>query len=80
MTQSILHTALVVKDYDEAIEFYTKKLKFKLVEDTYQPKQDKRWVVVSPSGSGSAILLAKASTPEQEQFIGNQSGGRVFYF
>ncbi|WP_432353807.1 VOC family protein [Sporosarcina sp. A2] len=80
MTQSILHTALVVKDYDEAIEFYTKKLKFKLVEDTYQPKQDKRWVVVSPSGSGSAILLAKASTPEQEQFIGNQSGGRVFLF
>ncbi|WP_039042614.1 VOC family protein [Sporosarcina sp. ZBG7A] len=80
MTQSILHTALVVKDYDEAIEFYTKKLKFNLVEDTYQPKQDKRWVVVSPSGSGSAILLAKASNPEQEQFIGNQSGGRVFLF
>lgn len=80
MTQSILHTALVVKDYDEAIEFYTKKLKFTLVEDTYQPKQDKRWVVVSPSGSGSAILLAKASKPEQEQFIGNQSGGRVFLF
>ncbi|MCM3755869.1 VOC family protein [Sporosarcina aquimarina] len=80
MTQSILHTALVVKDYDEAIEFYTKKLKFNLVEDTYQPKQDKRWVVVSPSGSGSAILLAKASKPEQEQFIGNQSGGRVFLF
>lgn len=80
MTQSILHTALVVKDYDEAIEFYTKKLKFNLVEDTYQPKQDKRWVVVSPSGSGSAILLAKASNPEQEQFIGNQSGERVFLF
>ena len=80
MTQSILHTALVVKDYDEAIEFYTKKLKFTLVEDTYQPKQDKRWVVVSPSESGSAILLAKASKPEQEQFIGNQSGGRVFLF
>ncbi|VDG98420.1 lactoylglutathione lyase [Lysinibacillus sphaericus] len=80
MTQSILHTALVVKDYDEAIDFYTKKLKFNLVEDTYQPKQDKRWVVVSPSRSGSAILLAKASKPEQEQFIGNQSGGRVFLF
>lgn len=80
MTQSLLHTALVVKDYDEAIEFYTKKLKFNLVENTYQPKQDKRWVVVSPSGSGSAILLAKASNPEQEQFIGNQSGGRVFLF
>ncbi|WP_037593300.1 VOC family protein [Sporosarcina sp. D27] len=80
MTQSILHTALVVKDYDEAIAFYTKKLKFNLVEDTYQPKQNKRWVIVSPSGFGSAILLAKASNPEQEQFIGYQSGGRVFLF
>jgi len=79
--QSIIHIALVVKDYDEAIEFYTKKLKFELIEDTYQPEQDKRWVVVSPPGSsGAAILLAKASKAEQEPFIGNQSGGRVFLF
>ena len=81
MVQSIIHIALVVKDYDEAIEFYTKKLNFTLVEDTYQPEQDKRWVVVSPPGSvGTTILLARASKPEQELFIGNQSGGRVFLF
>lgn len=81
MIQSIVHIALVVRDYDEAIEFYTKKLHFTLVEDTYQPEQDKRWVVVSPPGSvGTTILLAKASKPEQEAFIGNQSGGRVFLF
>jgi len=79
--QSIVHIALVVRDYDEAIEFYTKKLHFTLVEDTYQPQQDKRWVVVSPAGStGTTLLLAKASKPEQEAFIGNQSGGRVFLF
>ena len=81
MNQSIIHVALVVRDYDEAIEFYTKKLNFKLVEDTYQPEQDKRWVVVSPPGSkGTSLLLAKASKPIQYSFIGNQSGGRVFLF
>ncbi len=81
MKQSIVHVALVIKDYDEAIEFYTKKLHFTLVEDTYQPQQDKRWVVVSPPGSsGTTLLLARASKPEQEAFIGNQSGGRVFLF
>jgi len=81
MKQSIIHIALVVKDYDEAIEFYTKKLNFDLVEDTYQPEQDKRWVVVSPPGSsGVTLLLARASDPEQEKFIGNQAGGRVFLF
>ncbi|UKS26895.1 VOC family protein [Paenibacillus sp. HWE-109] len=81
MIQSIVHIALVVKDYDEAIEFYTKKLNFTLIEDTYQPDQDKRWVVVSPPGSaGTTLLLAKASKPEQEGFIGNQTGGRVFLF
>lgn len=75
MIQSIVHIALVVKDYDEAIDFYTKKLHFELIEDTYQPEQDKRWVVVSPPGSsGATILLAKASKPEQEPFIGNQTG------
>jgi catechol 2,3-dioxygenase-like lactoylglutathione lyase family enzyme len=81
MKQSIIHVALVVRDYDEAIEFYCQKLKFKLVEDTYQPEQDKRWVVVAPPGSsGTSLLLAWAATPEQEAFIGRQSGGRVFLF
>jgi len=81
MRQSIVHIALVVKDYDEAIDFYTKKLNFKLIEDTYQPEQDKRWVVVSPPGSiGTTLLLAKASKEEQKTFIGNQTGGRVFLF
>ena len=81
MIQSIVHIALVVKDYDEAIEFYTKKLHFTLVEDTYQPEQDKRWVVVSPPGSaGTTILLARASKPDQLKFIGNQAGGRIFLF
>lgn len=81
MRQSIVHIALLVRDYDEAIEFYTKKLHFTLVEDTYQPEQDKRWVVVSPPGSnGATILLARASKPVQEPFIGDQAGGRVFLF
>ena len=81
MKQSIVHVALIVRDYDEAIEFYTKKLNFTLVEDTYQPEQDKRWVVVAPPGaSGTTLLLAKASTAEQDSFVGNQTGGRVFLF
>ena len=81
MKQSIAHLALVVRDHDEAIDFYTKKLHFTLIEDTYQPEQDKRWVVVSPPNStGASLLLAKASKPEQETFIGNQTGGRVFLF
>ncbi len=81
MKQSIVHMALVVRDYDEAIDFYTKTLHFTLVEDTYQPAQDKRWVVVAPPGSdGASLLLAKASNPEQEASIGNQTGGRVFLF
>lgn len=81
MKQSIVHVALVVRDYDEAIHFYTKKLHFTLVEDTYQPVQDKRWVLIAPPGSsGATLLLARASKPEQEAFIGNQTGGRVFLF
>ena len=81
MRQSIVHIALVVRDYDEAIEFFTKKLDFKLVEDTYQPAQDKRWVLIEPPGSsGTQVLLARATTPEQERAIGNQTGGRVFLF
>ncbi len=81
MQQSIVHVALVVEDYDEAIAFYTRKLGFALVEDTYQPEQDKRWVVVRPPGSeGTSLLLARATTKEQESRIGNQTGGRVFLF
>lgn len=81
MKQSIVHIALVVDDYDEAINFFTQKLDFDLIEDTYQPEQDKRWVVVSPKNSnGTTILLAKASKPIQKDFIGNQAGGRVFLF
>lgn len=84
MIQSLLHIALVVRDYDEAIQFFVDKLNFTLIEDTYQPAQDKRWVVVAPPGAGStsgtSILLARAATPEQEAFIGNQAGGRVFLF
>ena len=67
--------------YDEAIDFYTNRLHFTLIEDSYQPEQDKRWVVVAPPGShGTTVLLARASKPEQEAFIGNQTGGRVFLF
>ena len=81
MKQSIVHIALVVREYDEALEFFVGKLDFDLIEDTYQPEQDKRWVVVSPPGSkGVTLLLAKASKPEQQMFIGNQAGGRVFLF
>ena len=81
MRQSLLHVSLVVRDYDEAIAFFCGKLHFELLEDTYQPEQDKRWVVVRPPGStGASIVLARASQPEQEPFIGRQTGGRVFLF
>lgn len=81
MRQSIAHVALVVRDYDEAIAFFTGTLDFVLVEDVYQPEQDKRWVVVAPPGSnGATLVLARASAPEQERFVGDQTGGRVFLF
>ncbi|WP_125781192.1 VOC family protein [Pseudoalteromonas rubra] len=81
MKQNIAHVALVVNDYDEALDFYVGKLKFELIEDTYQAEQDKRWVVVAPPNSqGIALLLAKASKPEQKCFVGDQAGGRVFLF
>lgn len=83
MAQSLAHVALVVRDYDEALAFYVGKLGFTLVEDSYQPAQDKRWVVVAPPGAGpgaTTLLLARAATPEQAAFIGNQAGGRVFLF
>jgi catechol 2,3-dioxygenase-like lactoylglutathione lyase family enzyme len=79
----IAHLALVVRDYDEALAFYIGKLGFTLVEDSYQPEQDKRWVVIAPPGAppgATTILLARASTPEQARFIGDQAGGRVFLF
>lgn len=81
MKQAIVHIALVVRDYDEALDFYLNKLNFELIEDTYQPEQDKRWVVIAPPGStGTTLLLARASNVEQEPFIGNQTGSRVFLF
>ncbi len=81
MKQSLALTALVVRDYDEAIEFYTKVLDFELVEDRYVPEQDKRWVVVAPPGAReSRLLLARAVGEEQSSRIGNQTGGRVFLF
>jgi catechol 2,3-dioxygenase-like lactoylglutathione lyase family enzyme len=81
MQQDIIHIALVVRDYDEAIRFFCERLYFTLVEDSYQPEQDKRWVVVAPPGSrGTNLLLARASSPEQEACIGHQTGGRVFLF
>ncbi|PMG29514.1 hypothetical protein BCU97_22130 [Vibrio splendidus] len=81
MKQNIVHIALVVKDYDEALDFYVNKLKFDLIEDTHLPEEDKRWVVVAPPNStGVSLLLARASKPEQLDFIGNQAGGRVFLF
>lgn len=80
MIQQIAHIALVVRDYDEAIEFYTGKLNFTLVEDTVLSKT-KRWVKVAPPGSsGSQLLLAKAADEQQQSRIGNQTGGRVFLF
>lgn len=83
MPQSLAHIALVVRDYDEAIGWFTDKLGFVLVADEYQPEQDKRWVLVAPPGSGegaASLLLARASTPEQAAFVGDQAGGRVFLF
>ena len=81
MKQSIVHVTLVVRDYDEAIAFYIEKLGFSVVEDTYQPEQDKRWVVIAPPGSnGATLVLGRASTSEQDRAVGNQTGGRVFLF
>jgi len=79
-SQTIAHIALVVSDYDEAIDYYTRVLGFELLEDT--PREPgKRWVLVAPPGSrGTALLLAKAASPEQTSRVGNQTGGRVFLF
>jgi catechol 2,3-dioxygenase-like lactoylglutathione lyase family enzyme len=81
MKQTLGQVALVVRDYDEAIDFYVGRLGFTLIEDTYIPEQDKRWVVVAPPGSdGARLLLARAVGEEQSSRIGNQTGGRVFLF
>jgi catechol 2,3-dioxygenase-like lactoylglutathione lyase family enzyme len=80
MAYTIASIALMVRDYDEAIEFFTKALRFQMIEDT-DMGSGKRWVVVAPPGSqGATLLLARAVTPEQENSIGNQTGGRVFLF
>ena len=81
MKQSIVHVAVVVKDYDEAIEFYTQRLGFELLEDIYIAEQDKRWVLVAPPNStGAAVVLAQVSASKQQAFVGDQTGGRVFLF
>ena len=80
MQQKLAHIALVVRDYDEAIQFYTAILGFELIEDT-QLSDTKRWVIVAPKGSdGCNLLLAKAANEEQASRVGNQTGGRVFLF
>ena len=79
MSQSISAVALVVHDYDEAIRFFTTRLRFTVTEDTPLP-DGKRWVAVLPPGGGTALLLAKAATPEQAARVGDQTGGRVFLF
>ena len=80
MRQAIGYVALVVREYDEAIEFFTGRLGFELVEDTAMGPE-KRWVVVAPhGGGGTALLLARAATPEQASRVGDQAGGRVFLF
>ena len=81
MIQSLAHITLLVREYDEAIDFYTRKLGFELVKDT-QLTPTKRWVLVRPPAdpSGCCLLLAKAANAEQEQYVGNQTGGRVFLF
>jgi catechol 2,3-dioxygenase-like lactoylglutathione lyase family enzyme len=80
MYQRIAHIALVVHDYDDAIEFYTKKLEFELLEDTTL-SEEKRWVLLAPKGAKEcSLLLAKAANDQQTSSIGNQTGGRVFLF
>lgn len=80
MKQHLAHVALLVREYEEAIRFFTEKLNFTLIENTLL-SENKRWVLVAPPGSdGCYLLLAKAATKEQQEFIGNQTGGRVFLF
>ncbi len=78
MEQQLGQVALLVNDYDEAIDYFTNTLKFELIEDT--PQEGKRWVVVCPPGSTATLLLARAKNSEQSRFVGNQTGGRVAFF
>lgn len=81
VNRAISRVSLVVRDYDEAIAFFTEKLGFELVEDSYVTEQNKRWVVVAPKGSGATnLVLGLASTDEQRAAIGRQTGGRVAFF
>lgn len=81
MNQNLAHVAVIVRDYDEAIDFYVGTLGFELLEDSYQPEQDKRWVLVKPRGAGgTSILLARAANEHQADYVGDQAGGRVFLF
>ncbi len=79
MKHRLAHVAIVVRDYDEAIDWYTRVMGFELVEDS-QRGDGKRWVVVAARGGGTSLLLARAATPEQSSRVGNQTGGRVFLF
>ncbi len=79
MSRRLAYTSLLVRDYDEAIAFYTQALRFELLEDT-RLSPDKRWVVVAPSLAGGALLLARASSPAQQALVGGQGGGRVWLF
>ena len=81
MAQNLIHVAFIVRDYDESIDFFCRRLGFKLIEDTFQPELNKRWVLIAPPGSsGASIVLSKATNAEQMKAIGNQTGGRVFLF
>src|SRR6202790_2886724 len=80
MMQTLGHVALVVREYDEALAFFTRTLNFRVIEDT-RMSEDRRWVLIAPPGSqGTSLLLARASTPEQVSRIGNQTGGGGFFF
>src|SRR5258708_38608988 len=80
MKQTLGYVAVVVRDYDEALAFFTRTLNFRVIEDT-RLSDEKRWVLIAPPGSqGTSLLLARAATPEQASRIGNQTGGRVFLF
>lgn len=79
MSRAVVQVAIVVRDYDEALDWYTGVLGFEVVEDT-PLSPGKRWVVVAPGGGGARLLLARASGPAQEARIGDQTGGRVFLF
>ena len=81
MKQNLAYVTIVVRDYDEAIAFYVGTLGFDPIEDTFVKDENKRWVVVRPRGDGNtSLLLARASTPHQQEYVGDQAGGRVFLF